>query len=158
MLAAVSSVLSLMTISSYWGKFEDAKLLNTDLDDDEVDFVVYCSRSAPPKDTPFPEKAEKFDGTPVGAASPGFVLSGALSVAVALELPPPKKLESPPPLEDDAGAYVDDYELFWDGLLARVDPVALKLASSLYLENGHLFSQALMDSVEVSKHFKNPKV
>ena len=75
-------------------------------------------------------------------------------------MPPPKKLESPPPLDDvvDDGAYVDDYELFWDGLLARVDPVALKLASSLYLENGHLFSQALTDSVEVSKHFNHPNV
>jgi len=75
-------------------------------------------------------------------------------------LPPPKKLESPPPLDDvvDDGAYVDDYELFWDGLLERVELVALKLGSSLYLENGHLFSHALTDSVEVSKHFKNPKV
>lgn len=56
-------------------------MLNIDLDEDEVDFVD--SISAPPNDTPFPEKAAKFDGTPVGAASPGFELSG-FSVAVAL--------------------------------------------------------------------------
>lgn len=111
----VSSVLSWVTISYAWGKLEDAKLLNIDLEL-EVDFVD--SISEPPSDTPFPEKAAKFDGTPVAAASPGFELSGAFSVAVALEFPPPKKLESPPPLDDDddAGAYVDDYELFWDGL------------------------------------------
>jgi len=92
-------------------------LLNIDFEVD-VDFVD--SISDPPRDTPFPEKAAKFDGTPVGADSPGFELSGAFSVAVALELPPPKKLESPPPLDDGAegGAYVDDYELFCVGLFA----------------------------------------
>ena len=154
MLATVSSYLSAGALSYAvdWGWFEEeeVKLLNIDLDD-EVDFVD-CYSISEPNETPFPEKAEKFGGVLVAGADPAEELSGAAWVAVALELPPPKKLERPPPLEDEA--CVDDYELFCDGLLARVEPVSLKLGSSLYFENGHLFSHALIDSVEVSKHFK----
>ena len=102
----------------------------------------------PPRETPLPEKALNEEGR-VGATGRDASRPAA-SVAVPLWLPPPKKLVKPPPeLPVEACVVV--------AVVAAAVLVGLKAGWSLHLTKGHLFSQALIDCGEVSKHLRYPK-